>query len=595
MIFQYYVAFAGFFFSCNHALSSDLLSTFGLNFSFVSIMRIIFPALFFFLFGNTYSQIISGKVLQEKPLSQESYSTAGPLSTGYSHLPIIMIDTGWKEILNEPKITAHIKVIDNGPGKTNSVYDPGNHYDGPVGIEIRGQSSQMFPKKSFGFETRTADGDEYKVSLLGMPAHDDWVLYAPYSDKTMMRNDLSYYLGRRMGRWQPDAKYAEVYLNGQYIGVYQLIERIKRGKGRVDIAKLESGDISGDAVTGGYIFKADKIHDLGPMEYFYSYPSNRYRNARYYAFTYYYPQFDDIVQAQKNYLRDFLYNFENNLNATWFTNTNSGYSKYIDVASFVDFQIMNELANNVDGYRYSTFFYKQRDSEGGKMLAGPIWDFDLGYGNLNYSQRHMSVNQWAYTNYGPSEGNCLHWWARLMEDPFYAGMLKERYSRLRRTILHADSVMAYLDSRVTLLGDAVGRNFNRWPILGIYVWPNNYIGSTHQAEVIYLKEWIRGRLGWLDSQWLVPVSSVNDHLMSEIRIFPNPARDRIQIQHPEISGGLIEVNLFDSQGRSIYLKTVNGHDNYILEADIGDLSPGVYIIRIADKNQIIYSGKLLKL
>jgi spore coat protein CotH len=524
-----------------------------------------------YILGNSQSDTICGS---------EAYlpSWFQVTETGGSHLPLVVIDTGGRTISNEPKIDARIKIINNGPGKLNSITDTATDYDGPVGIEVRGQSSQMFPKKSYGFETRTDKGEENKVALLGMPEHDDWVLYAPYSDKTMLRNDITYYLGGRLGRWQPRARFVEVYLNGNYIGVYQLIERIKRGKDRVDIAKMETTDISGDKLTGGYIFKVDKIQDLAPGEFFYSNATYRYHNSRNYAFSYYYPRSGAIVANQREYLRSYILQFENNLNAPWFKDHTNHYSRYIDVDSFIDFQIMNELANNIDGYRYSTYFHKQRDSQGGKMVAGPLWDFDLGYGNLNYSWRHQSTNQWCYTNYGPNEPHCMHWWARLMEDPAYVLKVKTRWSNLRKSFLHTDSVMAYMDRQVEHMGDAVGRNFKRWPILGVYVWPNNFIGQTHLAEVNNLKNWIRQRLTWMDTQWLITTGAENIDQVTDIMIYPNPATERIYIQWPgHITAGQ-KIEVFDNRGVCVVNKRVVSYGNQA-GIDISALPNGIYLIR----------------
>lgn len=531
---------------------------------------------------------VPGKFYQDVPAWFSDQMAAG------SHLPIVIIETGGKQIVNEPKTDVRIRIINNGPGKMNSIFDPANEYDGLAGIEIRGQSSQMFPKKSYGFETRTESGGENKVSLLGMAAHDDWVLHAPYSDKTMLRNDITYYLGSRMNRWQPGAHFVEAYLNGQYIGVYQLMERIKRGKGRVDIAKMEPGDIYGDNLTGGYIFKVDKTHDLSSFEYFYTNPVNRYRNARNYAYSYYYPKSDAIATAQKNYLQNFLTHFENNLNGSSFANLSNGYMRFIDVESFIDFQIMNELANNVDGYRYSTFFYKQRDSDGGKLVAGPLWDFDLGYGNLNYSPRHFSTSQWCYTNYGPAEPNCMHWWARMMEDPEYETRLKRRWSTLRKTILHNDSIMAYIDSRVALLGDAVNRNFKRWPILGVQVWPNNYVGPTYEAEVSNLKHWLTNRLYWMDSQWLMDTGIGEEYPSASTGIYPNPASEKIYVDAGGFKGQNYQYRIYDSQGRQIMGSKLYLNGLAPLELNIEQLPAGLYILRLEDYRQVIFSGKFIR-
>ena len=180
-----------------------------------------------------------------------------------SHLPIVLIDTEGREIVNDPKIEARMRIVDNGPGATNRVTDPPNAYDGFIGIEIRGSSTQMFPKKQYGVETRDAEGDNLSVTLLGLPKENDWILYAPYTDKSLVRNVLAYTLARRLGRYATRLKWCELVLNGQYAGVYLLFEKIKQDKNRVAITGLDPEDTSGDAVTGGYIVKIDKWEGSG--------------------------------------------------------------------------------------------------------------------------------------------------------------------------------------------------------------------------------------------------------------------------------------------------------------------------------------------
>jgi len=225
---------------------------------------------------------------------------------GKSNLPLLIIDTKGQTIQDEPKIKASLKVIDNGPGQSNGFLDEPTGYNGNIGIEIRGQSSAQFPKKGYGIELWTSAGADTSASMLSMPADEDWVLSAPYSDKTMMRNAITYQLGRKMGAWQPGFKYCEVYLNGSYHGVYMLIEKIKRGADRVDINKLKPDEISGDNLTGGYILKVDKTWDITPNEYFYSRPTVTYNNTRNYTFTYVYPDYDEIVSPPKTYIQNLL-------------------------------------------------------------------------------------------------------------------------------------------------------------------------------------------------------------------------------------------------------------------------------------------------
>ena len=175
-----------------------------------------------------------------------------------SNLPLVVINTNGQAIVDDPKIIANMGIIWNGPGNRNSLSDPMNNYNGKIAIEIRGSSSQMFPKKGYGFETRATDLSDIDVSLLGMPEENDWVLYAPYTDKTMIRDVLTYTLDASLGHWSPRCRYVELFLNGNYQGVYVLIEKIKRNKTRVDIAKLTLTDNVGEDLTGGYIVKIDK-------------------------------------------------------------------------------------------------------------------------------------------------------------------------------------------------------------------------------------------------------------------------------------------------------------------------------------------------
>lgn len=175
-----------------------------------------------------------------------------------SNLPIVVINTNGQTILDEPKITVDIGIIDNGIGQRNNLTDPYNNYSGKAAIEIRGSSSQSFPKKQYGVELRDAAGNDVSAPLLGLPPEEDWVLFAPYNDKTLMRDVLAYKIARDQGRYAPRTRYCELVLNGQYQGIYVLIEKVKRDNNRVDVNKLDPDENSGNDLTGGYIIKIDK-------------------------------------------------------------------------------------------------------------------------------------------------------------------------------------------------------------------------------------------------------------------------------------------------------------------------------------------------
>lgn len=179
-----------------------------------------------------------------------------------SHLPILIINTGDADIQDDPKIAVRMGIIDNPLG-INHLSDPFNGYDGKVGIEFRGNSTQDFDKRSYSIELWDENGQDQDASLLGMPAEEDWVLYGSPIDKTHIRNVLSFDLWRKMGYWASRTRYCEVVLDGAYQGIYVLMEKIKRDAMRLDIAKLTDKDLAGDDLTGGYIIRMDWPEDEG--------------------------------------------------------------------------------------------------------------------------------------------------------------------------------------------------------------------------------------------------------------------------------------------------------------------------------------------
>lgn len=166
------------------------------------------------------------------------HSASAQLEFSSSNLPIVVIETGPQEIVDDPRITATMGIINNGDDAVNHLTDPYNDYLGYISIEYRGATSQAFPKKSYGFETQDHSGENRNVSLMGLPEENDWVLYAPYSDKSLIRNILSYRLFREMGHYAPRTRLCELVVNGDYLGVYVLVEKIKRDRNRLDIATL---------------------------------------------------------------------------------------------------------------------------------------------------------------------------------------------------------------------------------------------------------------------------------------------------------------------------------------------------------------------
>ena len=270
-----------------------------------------------------------------------------PTKLNTSNLPLIVINTGGRHIPDEPKMLATMGIIDNGAGKVNHLTDPFNDYNGNIGIEIRGSSSQMFPKKQFAVELWTDDGRDTSASVLGLPPEEDWVLYAPYSDKSLLRNVLAYKFSREMGWYAPRTRLVEVYLNNQYQGVYVFTEKIKRDRHRIDISNLNPDENTGDDLTGGYIVKLDKFDGATSGHGWDSpyLPPNRAENQVIH-FQYHDPKESEITNQQASYIQNLITAFENKLHGPNFTHPSDGYKSMISLESFVDFALVNELSKN---------------------------------------------------------------------------------------------------------------------------------------------------------------------------------------------------------------------------------------------------------
>lgn len=416
-----------------------------------------------------------------------------PLIFTTSNLPIVVISTNGQTIVDDPRIVCDMGIIDNGFGIINSINDPFNDYNGKISIEYRGSSSQTFPKKPYALETQDSIGNNNNVSLLGMPVENDWILYAPYSDKALMRNFLTFDLGRKMGHYAPRTVYCELVINGDYKGVYILMEKIKRDKDRVDIAKLDADDLAGDSLTGGYIIKVDKYTGTGGVDWLSDFPNI---SGGLLYIQYHYPEAAVLQPQQLNYIEQYVDSFEYALNGLNFADTSIGYAKYIDVNSFIDFYIINEISKNIDGYRLSTYMHKDKQSKGGKLTMGPFWDFNLAFGNADYCNGGITSG-WEVN--GGCGGNNPFWFERLLDDTIYENKLKCRWEYLREKSFHQDSIFNVIDSMALYLNDAQLRNFQQWPTLGNYVWPNFYVGNTYQDELNFFKNWIGDRLLWIDN------------------------------------------------------------------------------------------------
>ncbi len=473
-----------------------------------------------------------------------------------SYLPIFIINTNGLEIPDEPKITAQLGIINND-GIINKSTDVFNHYDGPIGIEIRGSSSQRFPKKQYSFETRDLDGEGIDVSLIGLPEEEDWILYAPYSDKTLLRNVLIYEISNQLGFYAPRTKFCEVIKNGEYLGLYVLIEKIKRDNNRVDINKLKEDEISGDDLTGGYMFKIDKKtgSEIDWWESEFEPFSGAWQRI---FFQYDYPKESNIVEEQKTYIQEWVKNFETVAFSDYKYDTIVGYRRFLDLASAVNYIMCNEVSKNLEGYLSSFFMYKDKDSNDKKLHLGPIWDFNLSMGN-NTSQVHWDTEGWRIeiplNNWEINIRDRMEpfWIYTIWEDPVFKQMFYIKWKTERQTTLSIENINGLIDSWVEEMGDAIARNFEKWPTLGEYVWPNYFIFDNYEEEIIFLKQWLSDRILWIDSVIDEMNKSlgikVSDNYYYSIFNYPNPFNPSTTIAYTIDKDSYVTIDIFDISGK----------------------------------------------
>ena len=436
------------------------------------------------------------------PIVGQVYLFADPSLQNFdSNLPLILVDSFGQNFVNgeDYKPVYSIFIDTQLTGRAAIVGQP--DYAGRGGLKIRGSSSANFSKKSYSFETWNEIDQDRGVPLLGLPSESDWVLYAPYIDKTLIRNHLAYMWFDQMGRQSIRTRFVELYLNtsasptfsmNEYKGIYVLIERIKRDENRIDVARLGPSDNDEPEVSGGYILKFDR---LDPGDTGLGWPKGDTQLAAVY------PDEPDLTLPQRNWITNFITDFETALYGPDFTNAMTGYAAYIDADSFIDYDIHSQMVKHNDSMRHSTYFFKDRSET---LAMGPIWDSDDAMGTVNWNQfpGYSPENWWNANGFGDSR---YAWWARLFEDPDYTQRWVDRWHELESGVFAKKKMMADIADATNLLEEAQVRNFQKWPVLGAYIYlepPGWFERDTYPEEVDLMTNWIDARHDWIYDQFL---------------------------------------------------------------------------------------------
>ena len=466
-----------------------------------------------FLFVSCSDQV-------EKPVSKGDDGQVFAIDTKESEIPYLVISTGEKEIPYEPGVSAQMKIYQQKKLIQEQAID----------LEYRGKTSfRLSDKKGFNFETIDGTGEGVDVSFFGMPEEEDWRLIGHVVnlndkyiwDRSLIYNHVGYELSRKIGKYASRGQFVELEVNGEYLGVYYFCEKPKRDSNRIDIKSLNASSTN---LSGGYILKIDKSdagpeQDNKPLSYFLnnwdddarytstnsfrsnfdifskpiSFPAFQppYHSDQYLEtyFTYEYPKAENITEAQKEYIAQYVDQFENALISDDFTSSSRTYTNFMEVDTFVDYFLITELCRNVDAYRISTFVEKDRD---GKLAMGPIWDMNIGFDETN----RIPINDWVvnYNNYVSNDPWMVpFWWQRLLEDPIFRQKVKTRWQSLRQSELNNEMLQKVVDDAKTYLetNGAVSRNYAKW---------DQGIGVNYDQSIQNLKVYLTDRSSWMDAE-----------------------------------------------------------------------------------------------
>ena len=373
----------------------------------------------------------------------------------FTGLPIVYINTEDKKPIEskDEYVKGTVHIVSNN---VNGIPD----FEASMKIKGRGNSTWQLPKKTYKMKF------DSKVSLLGEPADKEWVLLANYTDKTQLRNEIAFYMGEMSSLgYTPRTNFVEVVLNGVYNGTYQLGEQLKIAKNRVNVG--DDGyllEIDAKADPEDITFKVKHIGEIINIK----------------------DPDVEIGSEAYNYVVSYLENTDNALYSENFTDPTEGYAKYMDVETFVDWYIINEIAKNNDAIFYTSCYMNL--SREGKLKMGPLWDYDIAFGNVNYNYNDNPEGFWILEK--------VSWYKRLFQDPNFVALVKERFAYFYGM---RNEIFAEINRNAEYLQYAALENNNKWGTLYNYTWPNSDIMGSYQNEVQNMKNWLSRRFEWLNT------------------------------------------------------------------------------------------------
>jgi hypothetical protein len=387
-----------------------------------------------------------------------------------------------------------------------------------------------------------------------------------------------------------------VLIDSAYKGIYVFGERIKRDNGRVDIAKLTGVENSGDDVTGGYILQQNLWDPSNSFQSNYSPIDHPGFDVH---FMYEYPGPDTITTPQKAYIAAFVDSLETALYAADFADPVTGYRQFLDVPSFINYFLVNEVARNADGFKKSVFFNKDKYSNGGKLKAGPVWDFDWAWKNIGGCSICDQIDGSGWThqvNDCPTDNYSTGWYIRLLQDPSFTSELRCTYEQYRSTVLDTVQIFHYIDSIGDRVQNAQARHFHKWPILGVSGPAPEVLAcaATYAAELDTLKSWITLRLAWLDAN--MPglcgggIGMDEAYMPASLACYPNPGNGRFHFEGTVNGPGPHMLAIHDVAWRLLDQVPVP-QGAVSLDHDIR--GSGTYFFTLESAGRIVQQGRLV--
>ena len=376
----------------------------------------------------------------------------------HTGLPVTIINTP-----NNQEITSKEEYVENSL-MTILQTDISDEFCELANMKGRGNSTWIAPKKPYAIKFNK------KKSLLSLSEDKSWVLLANYYDATLLRNDLAFYMGREMTSldWTPHYEHVDLMLNGEYKGIYQLGEKVKVSKGRVNVG--DDGfllEVDAKAATDEVTFQV--THMPQPVNI----------------------KEPEIEVGSEDY--NFIVNFMAQADAALFSNDflgEEGYKKYIDMDSFVEWYLINEISKNNDAIFYTSCYMNLK--RGGKLKMGPLWDFDVAFGGYWDNERGRTISNVTENFYIKN----VAWFHRMFQDPAFVARVKERFNEI---YAQRQKIFDHIDDNAAKLINKIYEDNRLWGQICDPSSSDSEVKVAYQAKVDALKAWISARLEWLNT------------------------------------------------------------------------------------------------